>query len=82
MFHFDNAREYYLRELSQFFSEHGIIHQFIMLVLHNKMELQSQVTTLIKGDLRIVILHAVPQPFWSDVVLIACYLVNIMLSLF
>ena len=75
--HSDNAREYYLRELSQFFSDHGIIHQPSCTrtpqqngVVECKLRHLLDVTRVLSFHMQ------VPKPFWSDTVFTTCYLVN------
>ena len=77
----ENAHEYFLTSLSQFFDDHGIIHQSSCPhtpqqngVAKRKMRHFLKVTCAIKFHMR------VPKSYWSDVVLTACHLINRMHS--
>ena len=81
MFRFDNAHEYYLHELSQYYSDHGIIHQSSCArtpqqngVAKRKLRHLLEVTRALSIHMQVLKL------FLSDVVLTACYLMNRMSS--
>ena len=73
----DNAREYFYTSLSQFFNDHGIIHQSSCPhtsqqngVVECKMRHLLEVTRALKFHMH------VPKSYWSDAVLTACHLIN------
>ena len=81
IFRSDNAHEYFHTSLSQFFDDHGIIHQSSCPhtpqqngVAECKMHHLLKVTHALKFHMH------VPKSYWSDVVLTACYLINSMPS--
>ena len=81
IFRFDNAREYFHTSLSQFFDDHGIIHQSSCPytpqqngVAECKMRHLLKVTRALKFHMR------VSKSNWSDAVLTACHLINRMPS--
>ena len=81
IFQSDNAREYLHTSLSQFFDDHGIIHQSSCPhtpqqngVDECKMRHLLEVTRALKFHMH------VPKSYWSDAVLTACHLINHMTS--
>ena len=81
IFRSNNAREYFYTSLSQFFDDHGIIHQSSCPhtpqqngVAERKMRHLLEVTCALKFHMH------VPKSYWSDAVLTACYLINRMPS--
>ena len=77
----DNALEYLSTPFSDFLSSHGILHQSSCaytpqqngVVEHKNRHLVETARTLLLH-------HTVPQCFWGDVILTACYLINRMSS--
>ena len=81
IFRSNNAREYFHTSLSQFFDDHGIIHQSSCphtsqqnVVAERKMRQLLEVTHAIKFHMR------VPKSYWNDAVLTAVDLINRMPS--
>ena len=81
IFRSNNAHEYFHTSLSQFFDDHGIIHQSSCphtsqqnVVAERKMRQLLEVTHAIKFHMR------VPKSYWNDAVLTACDLINRMPS--
>ena len=77
IFRSDNVHEYFHTSLSQFFYDHGIIHQSSCPhtpqqngVAERKMHHLLEVTRALKLHMRI------PKSYWSDVVLTICLLIN------
>ena len=77
IFRSDNAHEYFHTSLSQFFDDHGIIHQSSCPytpqqngVAEYKMHHLLEVTHALKFHMH------VPKSYWSDDVLTACHLIN------
>ena len=81
VFRSNNTCEYYLRELSQFFSEHGIIHQSSCAWIPQQNEaVERELWQLLEMTMALSFHMQVPKPFWSDTVLTTCYVVNRMPS--
>ena len=83
IFQSDNVHEYFHTSLSQFFYDHGIIHQSSCPhtpqqngVAERKMHHLLEVTRALKLHMRI------PKSYWSDVVLTICLLIIVFLPLF
>ena len=81
IFRSDNAREYFHTSLSQFFDDHGIIHQSSCShtpqqngVVERKMRHLLEVTCALKFHM------CVSKSYWSNAVLPACHLINRMPS--
>jgi len=79
--HSDNGREYLSHSFKKFMASHGILHQIYcaytpqqkgVVERKNKHLIETTHTLLIHGD--------VPEPFWGDVILTACYLISRMSS--
>ena len=77
IFQSNNAREYLHMSLSQFFDDHGIIHQSSC-----PHTLQQNGVAKCKMCHLLEVIHAllfhmhVPKSFWSDAVLTICHLIN------
>jgi len=69
----DNAREYLSQSFTTFIKSHSILHQTSWVAEHkNRHLVETTCTLLIHGG--------VPQCFWGDAILSACYLINRMPS--
>nr|KYP72342.1 Retrovirus-related Pol polyprotein from transposon TNT 1-94 [Cajanus cajan] len=80
-FHSDNAREYLSHSFQAFMTSHGILHQTSCAYTPQQNGVAERKNRHLLETTRTLLLHGhVPQPFWDDVVLTACYLVNRMPS--
>ena len=77
----DNAKEYFSMTFSSFMSSHGILHQSSCAYTpqHNGMA-ERKNRHLVKTICTLLLHHKVPQHFWRDAILAACYLINRMTS--
>ena len=82
IFQYNNAREYFHTSLSQFFYDHGIIHQSSCPhtpqqngVVECKMRHLLEVTHALMFHMR------VPKSYWSDAILTTFHLINRMPSI-
>ena len=77
----DNAKEYLSALVSSFMSSHGILHQssYAYTPQHNEV-VERKNRHLIKNAHTHLLHHKVPQHFWEDAILVACYLINRMPS--
>ena len=81
IFWYNNAREYFHTSLSQFFDNHGIIHQSAC--PHTPQQngvAEHKMRHLLEGTHALMFHMRVPKSYWSDVVLTACHLINRMHS--
>ena len=77
----DNAKEYFSMSFSSFMSSHGILHQSSCAYTpqHNGMVGRKN-RHLVETTRTLLLHHKVPQRFWGNDILIACYLINRMSS--
>ena len=77
----DNAKEYFSTPFSSFISSHGILHQSSCAYTpqHNEVAERNN-RHLVKIARTLLLHHKVPQRFWGDAILAACYLINRMPS--
>ena len=77
----DNAREYLSHSFTTFMKSHDILHQISCAYTpHKNGVVQHKNRHLVEPTHTILIPGDVPQHFWDDVVLSACYLINHMSS--
>ena len=77
----DNANEYFCTPFSYFMSSHEIIHQSSCAYTAQQNEVTERKNRHLVKATRILLLHhKVPQRFWGDAILAACYLTNRMPS--
>ena len=77
----DNAKEYFSMSFSSFMSSHGIMHQSSCAYTpqHNGVAKHKN-RHLVEIARTLLLHHKVPQRFWGDAILVACYLINRMSS--
>ena len=77
----DNAKEYLSVLVSSFMSPHGILHQFFCAYTPQQNGVVERKNCHLVETASTLLLHdKVPQRFWGDAILAACYLVNRMTS--
>ena len=77
----DNAKEYLSTPFSSFMSSHGILHQSSCAYTPQQNGVAERKNRRLVETARILLLHhKVPQSFWGDAILAACYLINRMPS--
>jgi len=77
----DNGREYLSHSFKNFMASHGILHQTSCAYTPQQNGVAERKNTHVVETTRTILLHGdVPQRFWGDVVLSACYLINRMPS--
>ena len=77
----DNAKEYFSTPFSFFMSSHGILHQSSCAYTPQQNGVAERKNRHLVETARTLLLHhKVPQRFWGDVILAACYLINRMFS--
>ena len=76
-----NAEQYFSMPLSSFMSSHGILHQSSCdyTPQHNGVA-ERKNRHLVETTRTLLLHHKVPQRFWGDAILAACYLINRMSS--
>jgi hypothetical protein len=81
IFRSDNACEYFHSLLSQFLDDHGIIHLSSCAWSPQQNGVAECKIRHLSEVIRALLFHMqVPKSYWSDAVLIACYLINRMAS--
>ena len=77
----DNVKEYLSEPLSSFMSSHGILHQSSCAYTpqHNGV-VERKNRHLVETTCALLLHHKVPQCFWGNATLVACYLINRMPS--
>ena len=77
----DNAKEYISGPFSSFLSSHGILHQSSYAYNPQQNGVAKRKNRHLVETARTLLLHRkVPQHFWGDTTLVACYLINHMSS--
>ena len=77
----DNAKEYSSTSFSSFTSSHGILHQSSCAYTRQQNGVAERKNRHLDETARTLLLHhKVPQRFWRDAILAACYLINRMPS--
>ena len=77
----DNALEYLSAPFSVFLSSHGILHQSSCAYTPQQNGVAERKNRHLVETARTLLLHhSVPQRFWGDAILTACYLINRMPS--
>ena len=77
----DNAKDYFSTSFSSFMSSHGILHQSSCADTPQQNRMAKHKNRHLVETARTLLLHhKVPQRFWGDVILAACYLINRMPS--
>ena len=77
----DNAKEYFSTPLSSFMSSHGILHQLSCAYTPQQNGVAERKNRhLVETTCTLLLHHKVPQRFWGDAILAACYLINRMPS--
>ena len=77
----DNAKEYFSTSFSSFTSSHGILHQSSCAYTRQQNGVAERKNRHLDETARTLLLHhKVPQRFWRDAILAACYLINRMPS--
>ena len=82
IFWYNNAREYFHTSLSQFFDDHGIIHQSAC--PHTPQQngvAEHKMRHLLEGTHALMFHMRVLKSYWSDAVLTTCHLINRMPSI-
>ena len=77
----DNAKEYFFMSFSSFMFSHGILHQSSCAYTSQQngvVELKNR--HFVETVRTLLLHHKVPQHFWGDAILAACYLINCMSS--
>jgi len=78
----DNAREYLSQSFTTFMKSHGILHQTLCAYTPQQNGVAERKNRHLIETTRTLLIHGgVPQCFWGDVILSACYLINRMSSL-
>ena len=79
--HSDNAHEYLSHSFNTFMKSHGILHQTSYAYAPQKNGVAERNNRYLVETTRTLLIHGgVPQYFWNDVILSACYLINHMSS--
>ena len=74
--HSDNALEYLSAPFFAFLSNHGILHQSSYAYTPQKNGVAERKNrNLVETARTLLLQHTVPQRFWRDVILTACYLI-------
>ena len=77
----DNAKEYFSMSFSSFMSSHGILHQSSYAYTPQQNVVAGRKNHHLVETARTLLLHhKVPQRFYGDAILTACYLINRMSS--
>ena len=76
----DDTKEYFSMSFSSFMSSHGIMHQSSYAYTQHNGVAERKNHHLVKTARTLPLHHKVPQRFWGDVILVACYLINRMSS--
>ena len=77
----DNAKEYFSTPFSYFMSSNGILHQSSCAYTPQQNGVTKRKNRHLVETARTLLLHhKVPQRFWEDAILVACYLINRMPS--
>ena len=77
----DNAKEYLYGPFSSFMSSHGIFHQSSCAYTPQQNGVAERKNRhLVETAYTLLLPHKVPQCFWRDAILAACYLINRMSS--
>ena len=77
----DNGREYLSHSFKNFMASHGILHQTSCAYTPQQNGVAERKNRHLVETTRTILIHGdVPQYFWGDVVLSACYLINRMPS--
>ena len=77
----DNANEYFSMSFSSFMSSHEILHQLSCAYTPQQNGVAELKNRHLVETSRTLLLHnKVPQRFWGDAILAACYLINRMSS--
>ena len=77
----DNAKEYFSMPFSSFMSSHGILHQSSCAYTPQYNGVAERKNRhLVETACTLLLHHKVPQRFWGDAILAACYLINCMTS--
>ena len=77
----DNAKEYFSMSFSSFMSSHGILHQSSYAYTPQQNGVAERKNRhLVETTCTLFLHHNVPQRFWGDAILAACYLINRMPS--
>ena len=77
----DNAKEYFSTRFSSFMSSHWIIHKSSCAYIPQQNGVAKRKNCHLVETARTLLLdHKVPQRFWGDAILAACYLINRMPS--
>ena len=73
----DNAKEYFSMPLSSFMSSHRVLHQSSCAYTpqYNRAA-ERKNRHVVKTACTLLHHHKVPQRFWGDAILAACYLIN------
>lgn len=80
-FRSDNAREYLSHSFKAFMASHGILHQTSCAYTPQQNGVAERKNRHLIETTRTLLLHGhVPQTFWGDALLTACYLINRMSS--
>jgi len=78
----DNGREYLFHSFKNFMASHGILHQTSCAYTPQQNGVAKNKNRHLVETTRTILIHGdVPQRFWGNVVLSACYLINRMPSL-
>ena len=73
----DNVNEFFSMSFSSFMSSHGILHQsFCSYTPQHNGVVQHKNRHLVETAHTLLLHHKVPQRFWEDAILTACYLIN------
>jgi len=77
----DNAREYLSHSFNTFMKSHGILHQTLCAYTPQQTGVAECKNIHLVDTTRTLLIHSgVPQRFWGDAILSACYLINRMPS--
>ena len=77
----DNAKEYLSRPFSSFLFSHGLLHQSSCAYTPQQNGVAERKNhNLVETARTLLLHHKVPQRFWGDAILAACYLINHMPS--
>ena len=77
----DNGREYLSHSFKQFMASHGILHQTSCAYTPQQNGVAERKNRHLMETTRTLLIHGeVPEHFWGDAILTACYLINRMPS--
>ena len=76
----DNAKKYFSMSFSSFISSNGILHQSSCAYTPQHNGVVARKNRHLVEIARTLLHHKVPQRFWGDAILAACYLINRMSS--